>query len=67
MPISKQDKRIEKAARQRKLLYSDDHFTLITEKSKIIEVSLLEKTSDGLTLMAGIFGMDENQTFILIA
>ena len=49
-----------------KLLYSDDYFPLIPEKPRIIEASLLEKTSGGpVKLTVGIFGMKETQTFTL--
>jgi beta-mannosidase len=49
-----------------KLLFSDDYFPMIPEKPKIVEVSLLERTSgDPVRLSAGILGYGERQNFTL--
>jgi hypothetical protein len=49
-----------------KLLFSDDYFPLIPEKTRVIEVSLLEKTSDEpVRLTASILGCQERQIFTL--
>jgi hypothetical protein len=49
-----------------KLLFSDDYFPMIPEKTKVIDVSLLEKTSDEpVRLSAGILGAPERQSFTL--
>jgi len=49
-----------------KLLYSDDYFPLVPGKAKIIEATLLEKTSGGpVQLKIGVLGMEEYQTLKL--
>jgi hypothetical protein len=49
-----------------KLLFSDDYFPMVPGKTRVIEVSLLEKTSDEpVCLSAGILGCPERQSFTL--
>ncbi|GHV90470.1 beta-mannosidase [Spirochaetia bacterium] len=49
-----------------KLLYTDDYFPMINGKEKVIEATLLEKTSDEpVKLIAGILGAEGTQTVIL--
>jgi hypothetical protein len=49
-----------------KLLYSDDYFPLIPEKAKVIDVSLLEKTSNKpVNLTVAILGFNKTQSFVL--
>ena len=49
-----------------KLLLSDNYFPIIPRKPKIIEVKLLERTSEGqVMLTAGILGSKEKLDFLL--
>jgi beta-mannosidase len=49
-----------------KLLFTDDYFPMINGKEKVIEATLLEKTSaEPIKLIAGILGAPEVQTVIL--
>ncbi|GHU55125.1 beta-mannosidase [Spirochaetia bacterium] len=49
-----------------KLLFTDNYFPMINSKEKVIEATLLEKTSDEpVKLIAGILGAEKTQTVIL--
>jgi beta-mannosidase len=63
---AKQPVRMVELESNHKFLYSDDYFPMISEKPKIIEAFLLEKTSGKpINLSVGILGSGEQQIIIL--
>ncbi|GHV13163.1 beta-mannosidase [Spirochaetia bacterium] len=49
-----------------KLLFTDDYFPMINGKEKVLEATLLEKTSDEpVKLIVGILGAPDTQTVVL--